>query len=257
MKPSFKKLSSVAFVGLLLGATAACSAAAPDGTNGAAASQEAESGTLSLALTTTVGGHSYRFSRFQVLISPQYLWLQSNGGPESILTIPLPTGQHQAYLYDWALERDDGAGNYLPVNATLVSSSSLSFEILNGASTTVSFQFETDGQIVTMGSGSLSVAGRVNERAPVCTVLGDDCGEGAWCPPAGLTGAPLACRAAGTLAIGATCAGPGDCVANSTCIDTGSGPLCAALCAPLDFGSACPSGGQCVGVGIDYGVCGP
>lgn len=257
MKTSFKKLCGVAWVGLLLGGAAACGANAPDDAGGAAASQEAESGTLSLALTTTVGGHSYRFSRFRVLVSPPYIWLESYGGPESVLTTSLPTGQHQAYLYDWALERDDGTGNYLPVNATLISSGSLGFEILNGSSTTISFQFETDGQIVTMGSGSLTVAGRVDERAPVCTVLGDDCGEGAWCPPAGLTGAPLACRAAGTLAIGAACEAPADCVANSACVDSGSGPLCTALCAPLDFGSACPSGGQCVGVGLDYGLCNP
>jgi hypothetical protein len=256
MKSSFKRLRGLGFVGLLLGATA-CGANAPDGASGPSASQEAESGTLSLALTTTVGGHSYRFGRFQVLLSPDYVWLQSNGGPENMLTTTLRTGQHQGYLYDWALERDDGTGNYLPVNASLVSSSSLSFEILNGASTTVSFQFETDGQIVTMGSGSLNVAGRVNERPPVCTVLGDDCGEGAWCPPAGLTGAPLACRTAGTLALGEACAGAADCVANSACIDSSSGPLCTALCAPLDFGSACPGAGQCVSVGLDYGVCRP
>jgi hypothetical protein len=257
MKPSFKKLCGVGLVGLLLGTTAACGANAPDDTRGSAASEEAESGSLSLALTATVGGHSYRFSRFQVLVSPPYIWLQSYGGPETVLTTSLPTGQHEAYLYDWALERDDGAGNYLPVNATLVSSGSLAFEILNGASTNVSFQFETDGEIVTMGSGTLSIAGRVNERPPVCTVLGDDCGEGAWCPPTGLTGAPLGCRASGALAIGEACEAPADCVGNSTCIDFGSGPACAALCAPLDFGSACPGGGQCTSVGLDYGLCSP
>lgn len=257
MKPSFKKLCSVGIAGLLFGSTAACGANAPDDASGPTASQEAESGTLSLALTTTVGSHTYRFGRFQVLLTPEYVWLQSYGGPESVLTTTLQTGQHQGYLYDWSLERDDGTGNYLPVNASLLSSSSLSFEILNGASTTVSFQFETDGQIVTMGAGSLNVAGRVNERPPVCTVLGDDCGEGAWCPPAGLTGAPLACRAAGGLALGEACAGAADCVANSACIDSRTGPLCTALCGPLDFDSACPSGGTCVGVGLDYGVCRP
>jgi len=257
MKPAFKKLCGVGFLGVALCAIAACGANAPEDASGPAASQEAEAGTLSLALTTTVGGHLYRFSRFQVLLAPEYIWFQSYGGPESVLTTTLQTGQHQAYLYDWALERDDGAGNYLPVDATLVSSSSLSFEILNGASTSVSFQFETDGQIVTMGAGSLNVAGKVDERAPVCTVFGDDCGEGAWCPPAGLTGAPLACRAAGSVFVGEACQSPADCVANSTCIDSGSGAFCSALCAATDFGSACADGGQCVGVGVDYGVCTP
>ena len=201
--------------------------------------------------------HVYRFSQFQVLLYPEYFWLQSSGSSESVLTTTLQTGQHQAYLYGWALERDDGTGRYAPVNATLVSSSSVTFEILNGSTTTVAFQFETDGEIVTMGSGTLNIAGRVDERPPVCTVLGDDCGEGAWCPPAGLTGAPLACRAAGNVAVGEACEAPADCVANSACVDSGTGPLCSALCAPAAFGAACPSGGQCVAVGIDYGVCSP
>ena len=257
MRSTFKKLCNAGFVGLLLGATAACGANVPEDAGRSTASPEAESGSLSLALTTSVGSHVYRFSQFQVLLYPEYFWLQSSGSSESVLTTTLQTGQHQAYLYGWALERDDGTGRYAPVNATLVSSSSVTFEILNGSTTTVAFQFETDGEIVTMGSGTLNIAGRVDERPPVCTVLGDDCGEGAWCPPAGLTGAPLACRAAGNVAVGEACEAPADCVANSACVDSGTGPLCSALCAPAAFGAACPSGGQCVAVGIDYGVCSP
>jgi len=255
MKSLLKKLCVVGAVSLFSCVTVACGANAPDDARGA--TEEAESGSLSLALTTTVGDHQYRFSRFQVLIYPEYLWLQSYGGPESVLTATLRTGQHQAYLYDWGLERDDGTGNYQPVDAQLISSSSVGFEILNGASTTVAFQFETDGEIVTMGAGSLNVEGRVTERPPVCTVLGDDCGEGAWCPPTGLTGAPLACRAAGSLALGEACESPTDCVANSVCVDSGSGPVCTALCAPSDFGMACPEGGQCASAGVDYGLCNP
>jgi len=257
MKPSLKKFCGSGFMGLLLCATAACGANTPGDASGPAAPSEAESGSLSLALTTTVGAHLYRFSQFQLLLYPDYVWLQSTESTESVLTTSLPTGQHQASLYSWALERDDGTGQYSPVSATLVSSSLVSFEILNGSTTTVSFQFETDGEIVTMGAGALNVAGRVTESAPVCAVLGDDCGVGSWCPPAGLTGLPLACRAAGSQAVGQACEAPADCAANAACIDSGSGPLCSALCAPADFGSACPSGGQCVGVGLDYGVCSP
>src|SRR4051812_46998947 len=255
MKPSFKKLCSVGLMGILSAATTACAANAPDDDSGRAAPREAESGSLSLALTTTVGAHVYRFSQFQLLLYPEYSWLQSNGSTESVLAISLPTGQHQAYLYNWTLERDDGTGQYSPVSATLVSSSSVSFEILNGSTTTVSFQFETDGEIVTMGTGALSVVGRVNERPPVCTVLGDDCDADSWCPPAGLTGAPLSCRAAGSLALGQACESPADCAANSACVDSGSGSLCTALCAAADFGGACPSGGECVEVRADYGIC--
>jgi hypothetical protein len=75
----------------------------------------------------------------------------------------------------------------------------VSFEILNGSTTTVSFQFETDGEIITMGSGGLAVAAKIDELAPICVPLGSDCGEGRWCPPAELTGAQLACRYAGAI----------------------------------------------------------
>jgi len=258
MKPSLKKLRNAGVVCLSLFVTAACGANdTPHDADGKGAAAEAETGSLSLALTTSVGDHQYRFSSFTVLIWPDYTWLQSNGGSESVLTAQLPTGHHQADLYNWELERDDGTGNFRHVDATLLSSYYVDFEILNGSTTTVTYQFETDGEIVTMGAGTLNVAGHVEERPPVCTVLGDDCGEGLWCPPTGITGAPLACRAAGAVEIGASCASPAECVANSSCIDLGAGPVCAELCAPDSFDQACVSGGQCVAVGADYGVCTP
>src|SRR6185295_17121852 len=152
---------------------------------------------------------------------------------------------------------DDGSGNFVHVDANLLSSSYVSFEILNGSTTTVAFRFETDGQIITVGSGGLAVTAEIDERAPVCAPLGTTCGEGLWCPPAELTGAPLACRYAGSVEVGAACGGPADCVANGSCIDFGAGPVCAALCSGAEFDSECPSGGVCTPVGREYGVCTP
>jgi hypothetical protein len=79
---------------------------------------------------------SYRFSRFDVLIQPQYLWLSPSGDPdETRLQIELPTGSHTAALYAWTLEQDDGNGEYRPVNAELISSYAVAFEVLNGSTT--------------------------------------------------------------------------------------------------------------------------
>lgn len=217
-----------------------------------------QAGTLSLPLSVKVGDHVYRFSYFQVYVYPDYAFLSSSGdASETMLTTQLRTGQHQAWLLSWALERDDGQGNFAPVNATLVSSSSVSFEILNGSTTTVSYQFETDGQIITVGSGGLAVTAKIAETAPVCEPLGTSCGDGLWCPPSELTGAPLACRYAGSVELGAACGSPADCVANSSCIDFGSGPVCAELCSASEFGASCKDGGTCTAAGREYGACTP
>src|SRR4051812_37553219 len=116
--------------GLLCCSTAtfvACSAT-PDG-----GEQVEQAGTLSLPLTVTVGDHIYRFSYFQLYVYSDGLFLSSTGEPtESVLTAQLPTGRHQARLSYWALQRDDGQGDFLPVNASLVSDPYVEFEILNG-----------------------------------------------------------------------------------------------------------------------------
>jgi hypothetical protein len=217
-----------------------------------------QAGTLSLPLSVTVGDHVYRFSYFYGYIFPDSIYFSSSGdASESVLTAQLPTGQHQVSLFNWALERDDGQGNFAPVNATLVSNNYVSFEILNGSTTTVSYQFQTDGQIITVGSGSLAVTAKIDETAPVCVPLGTSCGDGLWCPPSELTGTPLACRYAGSVELGGACGSPADCVANSSCIDFGAGPVCAELCSAADFDATCPTGGTCTAAGREYGVCTP
>ena len=223
-------------------------------------SETVASGTVSLPLTASSNGHTYRLSNAYIYIyGSQYSTaLFSNGNPnEQFLSTTLPTGNYSAYLYNWSLERDDGHGTFVPVQASLASSSSVTFSVFNGTTSTVSYQFSTDGVIVVVGSGKLNVAVTVDEHAPVCEPLGDDCSTGTWCPPTGLTGAPRACMSAGVIAIGEECASPSECVANGSCFDLGSGPKCAELCLLEAVGSECSLGGTCEESGRDYGICRP
>ncbi len=139
--------------------------------------ETAASGTVSLPLTASSNGHTYRLSNAYVYIyGPQSTALFSSSNPdEKVLSASLQTGSYTAYLYNWTLERDDGHGTFVPVQASLASSSGVGFSIFNGTTSTVSYQFSTDGVIVAVGSGTLNVAVTVDEHAAVCTPFGDDC----------------------------------------------------------------------------------
>jgi hypothetical protein len=239
-------------VGVLQGAVLAggCSA------DTASESEGASTGTFNLPLVTQAGGNTYRLRGYLYVQGPAYAYLDIS--PETdIVSVSLPTGSYYAYLYGQTLERDDGTGNFVPVQAMLMSSSVVPFEIFNQTTTTVSFQFETDGQLVTVGAGQLYVDIEVVETAPICTVLGSDCASGTWCAPPELTGRPLACVGEGSLGEGEPCSSPSDCSANTSCFDFGSGPVCASLCLQSDFDSTCGSGGICTPQGVEYGVCAP
>jgi hypothetical protein len=214
-----------------------------------------QTGTLSVPLVTTTNGHTYRLSGYIYYYGTQYGSIYM--GDETELTVNLPTGDYTAYLSYYTLERLDDSGNYQPVSGTLVSSYYQQFSIYNRTTTTISFQFETDGTIVTVGAGNLDVNIGVTEVAPVCTVFGSDCPDGTWCPPAELTGLPLACVASGSMPAGYPCNSPSDCAANTSCFDFGTGSVCAALCDATAFETACPGGGTCTEDAKTYGVCVP
>jgi hypothetical protein len=216
--------------------------------------EPAATGTLSMPLLTTAGAHTYRLEGDLYVSGPIYTYLDLSS---DLLTANLPTGDYQASLYSWQLTRDDGSGNFLPVAATLVSDSYPPFSIFNGATSTLSFEFETDSLLVTVGSGSLNVKVDVHEAAPLCSPLGDDCAAGTWCAPPELTGASVGCIAEGPLAEGDACNSPLDCPANTSCFDFGAGASCIRLCNNADFDLPCSSGGTCAAQGADYGVCMP
>ena len=253
-------ISSWQIMAAMLSAAAAVSPAGC-GSDAAAPAQPQELGQISLPLTTQANGHTYRLRNVFVVISgPQYTQLFDGGDPsQAALSATLTTGAYTAYLYGgWSLERDDGTGNFWPVMANLASSSAVWFTIFNGATSTVSYQFQTDGVVVTIGSGALRVTATVDEVGAACTPFGSDCGEGSWCPPTTLTGTARACIPEGATPLGSPCATPTECLANASCFDLGAGPVCAALCPSSQFDSPCDgAGGVCQALGTEYGVCRP
>jgi len=240
----------------LLGLALACSPLALVGCASEVSPEASEAtGTLSLPLLSQVGAHTYRLEGGFYVNGPVFRSLDMSS--DSLSTV-LPTGDYQAVLYSWELKRDDGTGTFQPVAATLVSSYWQPFTIFNGATSTVIYEFETDGLLVTVGAGALNVKLDVDETAPACTPLGTDCGAGAWCPPPELSGSPARCVSEGPSLEGDACSSPLDCAANTSCFDFGAGAHCVQLCASVDFGLPCSAGGTmgtCTAQGADYGVC--
>lgn len=216
--------------------------------------EAAASGTFVMPLLASAGGHNYRLQGALYVSGPTFLAFDLNTESPT-LSANLPSGTYLANLYAWSLTLDDGSGNFVPVSANLASSSVPTFTIFNQTTTAVSFQFETDGQLVTVGSGRLNIDVTVSEATPVCAPLGGGCPAGSWCAPSELTGSPLRCVAAGPTAEGAACSSPTDCAANTSCFDFGSGAVCARLCSSADFNQPCASGSTCTPQGADYGVC--
>ena len=246
--PTFRLVSWLLFCPLAL--VPACAA------NDDSAESSPEIGSLSLPLLTSVNGHTYRLSGSLYVQGPNSAWLDL-GADSDVLSVQLNTGPYYAYLNYWQLSRDDGSGNFVNVTANLVSAAQVPFQIYDGSNATVTFTFETDSVIVKIGSGELDVRADVHETAAVCEPFGTACGEGAWCPPTELTGAPRACVATGMIGIGEACAGPLDCVVDSSCFDLGSGAVCTPLCPESLFGELCSEGVECVPAGSDYGICTP
>jgi hypothetical protein len=232
-------------------------------TGGSTSGQTDETtGTLSMPLTATTNGATYILVNASIFIEPTtccgpYTNLSTGADAGTTdLTTALQTGNYDAYLEAWTLERQDPQGGFEPVVATLTSSSFQEFTIYNGVTTTVTFTFQTDGVTVVVGSGTLDIGIAVNESDAACTPLGNDCGPGSWCPPASLTGADLACVLSGTVALGQPCATPTDCVANASCFTLGdAGAVCAALCPGSGVNLPCPTGGICQSATPDYGIC--
>jgi hypothetical protein len=246
---------------LLGGFAAACVMAAVasglgcSGGGGHAGSES--SGVVSLPLATSAGGVSYRLDNVELEIEGPngFQFLEESNPNEAALTTTVVPGSYSAFLESWTLEKDDGTGSFAPVIATLESTPSQSFVAFNGTTTTLTYRFQTDGVIVTVGAGSVSIVAAVDQVPPLCTPFGTDCPSGSWCPPGQLIGADVSCIGAGSVALGAPCAEPTDCVANASCFDLGGGPVCTALCPASEFNGPCDAGGTCVQAGVDYGVC--
>src|SRR5947207_11700242 len=120
-----------------------------------AAPSRIASGNLSLALTANANSHTYRLTNVSLYIygnTTSTFLTTSNDPSETSLSATLPTGSYNANLYGWTLERDLGDGQFAALPATLVSNPYVGFGISNGTTTTISFQFQTDGIVVTVGA---------------------------------------------------------------------------------------------------------
>ena len=214
------------------------------------------SGSVTFPLTASANGHTYRLLNLSIYVNgPTFVFLESTNDPdETQLSATLAAGNYSLQVENYTVERDDGTGTFRQVSAQLLTTSA-AFTIFSGTTRTVTLQFQTDGVIVTAGSGRLNAKVQVNEVAPACVALGSCCGSGKWCPPSDLTGAQPGCVLAGAKGLGAPCSSPTDCVANASCFDLGSGAVCTALCSSSNLGQACASGGSCQAAGLTYGLC--
>jgi len=255
-------------VSVLLGVlalTASVTGCSSGGDQGA----ESETGKVSMQLTGQTNGNTYRLrnARFDVT-GPTATVLDSESDlMATTLNATLSTGSYSINLEPgWSLERSD-AGMFEVVDATLVSPNPKDFQILGGGTTNIAYQFSTNGTIVTIGTGQLSVSISVIENG----------GTGAACSFSSQTGCPAPeacylvvnpdgmsgtgqCFAPGMIAIGAACTGAAtnECVADGVCADDGTGTgagVCVRMC-DVTAPNTCPAPQTCFDSGFPgLGIC--
>ncbi|WP_437573518.1 hypothetical protein [Sorangium sp. So ce887] len=158
-----------------------CGAGAPDG-----AEQASDVGSISLSLVgTSATGATYRLSNALFNIYGPTHRLFYGDGDTTVLTAVLPVGHYDVYLEPgWVLERWTGSG-YQYVPAGLTSANPTSVFINEGATSTVAFQFRADGDVVSVGQGTLDIVIGVDDTTPLsedtdvaCSNGYDDDGDG-------------------------------------------------------------------------------
>ncbi|WP_437784375.1 hypothetical protein [Sorangium sp. So ce1097] len=158
-----------------------CGAEAPDG-----AEQASDIGSISLALVgTSATGATYRLSYAWFGIHGPTSRLVHGGGDMTAITEVLPVGRYDVYLEPgWILERWTGSG-YQHVPAALTSANPTPVFVNEGATSTVMFQFRADGDVVSVGQGTLDILIGVDDTTPLredndvaCSNGHDDDGDG-------------------------------------------------------------------------------
>jgi hypothetical protein len=132
-------------------------------------------GNLSMQLSTEVNGVVYRLREALFEVSgPESLTLSSGDSP-SVEQL-LDAGDYTVNLNDgWRLEREFPSG-FQTVAAELVSPNPAPFTVLAGQTTNVTYAFETDGTIVSLGEGTLDLRIQVTETSgpPTPAEVGGD-----------------------------------------------------------------------------------
>lgn len=261
-----------------------------------ARAEEGELGNISLNLVGQTAGNTYRLRNGLFTVSgPTNTVLDSKVDPNAnTLNAKLSSG---SYLIDlaagWSLERLDN-GVFETVDATLISPNPKSFEIIAGENTNVAYQFSTNGTIVNIGVGDLTVSLSVVENGngggpdpePSCANGIQDgleegvdcggpecvpCGGGFACDPVNQVGCgggeacylisitDTACFPPGDLPINGPCDGSvvNECQPGAVCADIGNGQgqLCIELCDPGLNPPTCSTPGGCAEVAPGLGVC--
>lgn len=119
-------------------------------------------GTVKIPLSTTVGTSTYRLDAVFNITGQEGVVTLTTRGDEPALSTTLPSGAYDIGLESYTLSKEDGAGNFYAVEATVVANS-LPFTVTANSTTTVSFHFLTDGVTVAPGTGNVDVTFDVTE----------------------------------------------------------------------------------------------
>ena len=130
-------------------------------------------GQLSIALSATADGESYRLrdAVFDI-VGPLETSLRSEDvDPDAItLSTDLPAGDYEVTLEPgWRLERLF-SGGYATVDAFLVGDATKLVHIGASSTSTLSYLFSTSGVIIPMGDGTLDIGVEVREQRPVLSL---------------------------------------------------------------------------------------
>jgi FG-GAP-like repeat len=116
-------------------------------------------GSVQMALVSSSNGATYRLHGAQFAVTgPTPTTLDSDVQPDATqLTTTLAVGDYQVALQDgWDLERLDN-GTYETIQATLISPNPTAFTISDGGVTSLVYQFQTSGGVITIGTGTLDI----------------------------------------------------------------------------------------------------
>jgi len=128
---------------------------------------ESASGTLQLPLVATSNGQRYRLRNASFVIEgPTPVVLDVEQDLErTVLSVPLVVGSYQMTLQgEWFLERLDASGP-VRVDATLVSSMPVNFEIGTSETRSITLSFTTDAGTISFEQGTLAIGIDVTEVA--------------------------------------------------------------------------------------------
>ncbi|HEY3494853.1 MAG TPA: hypothetical protein VGK73_09215 [Polyangiaceae bacterium] len=246
-------------IAILLGAQAIAGCTSEPGATGSDGSEEV-AGTVHLALATqSTQRFRLRAAEFAVqdMLGAVLLTLDSEAEPEAeALEGELPQGSYAISLAPgWRLEQEGEDGEFVEVQAALLSPNPREFRVTHGRTTDLVYSFATDAGVVEFGRGALSVGVDVvdtSNQTPCQVLEPGSCPDGLTCLLAGETG--TFCAQPGSLPVGAECSNE-QCVAGAQClrVEGETTGVCRRYCDPNSISPIC----ACRSLSFDdtVGVC--